>query len=125
MRADLAQAMPPDGFIANYVGWASEHVMAPPEFHLASILGAFSALLANRVVFPLGGENYPANLWLVLMASSGGKKSSAIRPALRLLDDATGGHYRLATEMTREALWARLADQPYGYIQLSEFMSFL
>ena len=122
---EVDAAIPDRGYLRQYVDYASEKTMAPPEFHLACGLAQMAVLLGNRVVFRLGGHYYPASLWLVLLASAGAKKSTAISLASRLLDGATEGRHRLPQESSREALLGLLSSRPSGYMTLSEFLGFL
>lgn len=121
----MHRAIPSEGYLADYVRFASSVTMAPPEYHLAGGLAQLAALMGNRIKFPLGGRDFPPHLWMVLLGPAGAaRKSSAVSLAFDLLDQVRPG-LRLPEESSREGLWEVLRNQPNGFLELSEFMSFM
>jgi hypothetical protein len=123
--APLDPAIPEVGFIAEYLAVQSAATMAPREFHLASALWIVGALLGPRFRIELGGHQFPATLWTVLMARSGNLKSSALKRATRLLNEATDGRLELDDPVSKEAFVDALRDQPAGFWVWSEFGEFM
>ena len=123
---DLVEAaIPPDGFIRDYVDFASGLTDAPKVFHLFCGLSLLGSALGRRAWVPgFGGQNLFPNLWLTILApSSRYRKSTAVGIAENLLRQA--GINTLPQEFSRESLISMLQQEPHSTFIWSEFGSAL
>lgn len=94
LRSDM---YPSDGFIGKYLEWMEPTTDAPRAFHLATALVILSTAIGRtyRIAHGATGGGLYSNLFFLLLADSGSRKSTAMRPARALLSPTrlwTGPH---------------------------------
>lgn len=129
-RARLGDALPREGWLADYLKVVTPMTDAPPEFHLISGMCALATAAGNRLYTESWGQNVFPHLWAVLVApSSFWRKSTAIGQAERMLHAAGRAEGApglvFPSDFTREKLVKLLAEQPSGFMAQKEFGGFL
>src|ERR1043166_1028017 len=123
--SEIADLVPQEGFLADYVAYARRHAMAPDQFHLACGLGALSAIAGSALWFPMGISRYYGTFWGVLCGPAGrARKTSAMKLAMDLVDSVIP-ELQLPSDFSREALLQLLEKQPSGVMMIDEFGGFL
>ncbi len=102
-----------------------EKTEVPPRFAIwcgiASLLGA----LERRVWVEQGVYKVYPNFYIILVAASGQKKSTAIRVAQRAIRDMEGPPKMIAQKLSKEQLISDLAESNGGIIFADELAAFL
>ena len=123
-EADAIAAVPPDGWIHDYMVHAIKQTTAPAAYHLAVGLSALAVSTPISYQHRYAGSLY-GNLYVLLVGRSGeDQKSTALaigRDIIRTADEALIGHQPGSWEGLIDAL----ADNPRQIIRYSEFGSFL
>jgi hypothetical protein len=124
--ARLRRVVGSEGFLLDYVSYATELTDAPTEFQIVGGLVALAVAAGNRVYFDQWGGRIFPNLWIVLISPSGWfRKSTAMNISKRLLIDAGLGEHIYPSQWSREALLDLVASRPAGLLSHGEFGSFL
>jgi len=124
-RKRLGDALPAEGWLADYLKAVTPLTDAPVEFNLASGLCALASSIGNSLWYDTWGQTIYPHLWAVLVApSSFWRKSTAINMAERLLREAEDSRV-LPSDFSREKLLEELAARPVGMLTLKEFGGFL
>lgn len=111
---NLEQLTPPLGFLRDYMEYMTPLSEAPDHFHLFCGLVLVSTFIGKSVFYSIAGQKKYPNLWLVLVAPSGVKKSTSINAARRLVMDADMKDRNLPNQFTSEILIPTLAKNPAG-----------
>lgn len=124
-RRRLGEALPEDGWIAEYLRAVTPLTDTPVEFSLASGLAALAGAIGNRTWIESWGQKVYPHLWAVLVApSSFWRKSTSINMAERVLRSADASRV-LPSDFSRERFLGILSNQPVGLLSLKEFGAFL
>lgn len=111
------------GFLEEYQKWATDCCDAPPIFHGFCGLGALASVMARRIRFPFGaGYVYP-NVWILLVGSSGSRKSQSMKLMRGLLQNAKSPIF--PNEFSQEKLMSLIAERKHGTFCISEFSQFM
>lgn len=122
---DFANLLPPDGFIKDYLDYASPLTEAPKIFHLSLALTILSTVVNRKIYIPFGGTSIKPNLWMVLIApTSFYRKSTAISIGIDLLRDLCP-ELLLPNDFSREAFIGVLEQYPVGLLVHYEFQTLL
>jgi len=124
-KAMVEEAIPPDGFIDQYVKYCTALTDAPKIFHLFSGLTLLSATVGRRIQTDgFGGRPLFPNLWTVILAPSSVYRKST---AIGIAEDFMGsvGLKLLPQEFSQEQLIVDLQDHPHSTFVWSEFGSAL
>ncbi len=109
-----------DGFIKDYLDYASNLTDAPEKFHIAAAFSLLSSVASN-VWMEFGAFRQKPNLWILILApTSRFRKSTVIRISenlLRQVDDSLV----LPHEWSIEALFEILQKKSVGTFYWSEF----
>lgn len=125
MIRKIEDLMPQSGLFPLYVEYARKLTDAPELFHLGTALAMFSAAVAPKVdlVYLDGKSKTPINLWVLLLAPSGDRKSTAIQIGDRTFfwdpEDPTFGDRAVPTMCvgcSPEATFDLLAKHPNGIL---------
>lgn len=77
---------PHTGFLEDYLAWIEPTTDAPRAVHVIAALSLLSVSAGRRWVTPHGGKL--PNIWSVIVADSGSRKSTAMDRAVSLADNA-------------------------------------
>lgn len=113
-----------NGFVDEYVSYASDFCDAPNAYHYFCALGTLAAVVARRCCLPFGVKDLHPNLWLLLVGSSGERKSSAIAVADYLLSRSKAAPI-FPNEFSREALMEVFQKHGSGVFMISEYSNLM
>uniref|UniRef100_A0A6M3KNV5 DUF3987 domain-containing protein n=1 Tax=viral metagenome TaxID=1070528 RepID=A0A6M3KNV5_9ZZZZ len=115
-----------NGFIENYVAFASNLTDAPLEFHLGAGLTALSTVCGSKIIYPgYGGRRQWTNLYTLLIAPSGlYRKSTSVGIAEDLIAEVDN-ELILSGEQSREKFLSLLKSNPNVLYPISEFAAVL
>lgn len=118
-------AIPEQGFIRDYVDFASSLTDAPKIFHVFCGLTLLSSIVGRRAYCPgFGGRPLYPNLWSILVApSSSYRKTTAVNIAGDFISELGGK--MLPQEFSPEMLIQEISDNPKSTFIWSEFGSAL
>jgi hypothetical protein len=111
-------------FTADYTKYASDFCDAPQAFHRFLGVAAIACAAAHRVYMPYGVKDLHPNLWMLLVGTSGDRKTSAIGITDYLLAKS-GACPVLPNEFSREALMGIFTEQQRGVFIISEYSAFM
>lgn len=121
---EILALLPTDSFVRNYVstvaGFSDTHV----GHHLAGALAVLSQLVPMDVHFPFGANPIYANVFGLLVGSSGSRKTVAVKVANATLH-AAGVPTCGPTPASREAFIDSLTEHPKRILTYTEFGDFL
>jgi hypothetical protein len=121
----LGDALPIEGWLAEFVKLAIPMTSSPTEFHLAAGLNALAVALGNRVKTRNWGQNIYPHLWTMVVAPSGNwHKTTAMNMAEELLVK-TGLDVMLPNDVSRESALSEYSKKPAGLMVFGEFGQFL
>lgn len=124
-KALMDAALPPDGFLREYVEFAADATDAPEVFHLFSGLAILAAVLGRRIYLPFGDGTLFPNVWIVLLAASSTfHKSTALSIGGRVLRHVDE-QVIFPNEFTPEVLTANLSEKPTCLMFWSEMKNLL
>ncbi len=124
-RGRLGEALPSEGWLADYLAAVTPLTDAPVEFHLASGLAALAGAVGNRMHVESWGQTVYPHLWAVLVApSSFWRKSTSINTAEGILRAAVPAS-AMPSDFSREKLLTILSENPAGLLTIKEFGGFL
>jgi hypothetical protein len=124
-QARLGDALPTEGWLAEFVKMAIPMTSAPTEFHLAAGLNALGSALGNRVKIRNWGGNIYPNLWTLVVAPSGNwHKTTSINMAEELLAKS-GLDVSIPSDFSRESLLKQVGEKPAGLLTIDEFATLL
>ncbi len=121
--APIAPAIPENGWIAEAVAELTRDSMIPPEFALATALACVAAATQGSHLWSVGASQWGTGLWMVCLASAGGRKTSAlagVTPLEELIPTQ-----RLQTSMTSESLAEAFNDSPQRWMAVPEFAALM
>lgn len=123
-EADAWWAVPPAGWVHDYMQHAVKQTTAPAGYHLATALSLLAVTTPTSYSHRYAGDLY-ANVYTLLVGRSGeDQKSTALgigREILQVVDPSLLGRQ----PGSWEGLIDSLADQPRQIIRYSEFGAFL
>lgn len=111
-------------FVDEYVAYASEFCDAPNAYHYFCALGTLAAVVSRKVSMPFGVKDLHPNLWLLLVGTSGERKSSAIAIADYLLSRSEAAPI-FPNEFSREALVEIFQRHGSGVFLISEYSNLM
>ena len=125
------EAFPANGFLGEYIKYASQCTDAPVQYHIATALSILS-IVVNRKVFINRGHKglYPV-LWVIVLGDSGTyRKTTSQNIGTDLLvdikdDGDTDGGLKGSNEFTKESLIEQLSESPRKILCFSEIASLL
>lgn len=83
--SQFASLVPARGWIHNYLNYAIQCTDAPPIFHILSSIVLVALAIASDHVLQVHGEDHPLHFFMLLVGSSGSRKSAAIKRAIRVV----------------------------------------
>jgi len=122
----IVDRIEPEGYLKDYVSWASALTDACVEFHLGVALTCLSACIGSNVYYPdYGGERKWPNLYTLLLGPSGiSRKTTCVRMGQRLVNSVDPLIIGDGIE-TREKFISYLKDQPNILWPIFEFSAVL
>jgi hypothetical protein len=125
VNLDIADLLPSNGFLKDYLDYASPLTEAPEVFHVFVGLIIMSIVVNRQIYIQFGDRMILPNLWVVLIApTSLYRKSTAIAMGTDLLR-VYKPELMMPNEFTPEALVESLKDSPIGLLVHYEFKSLL
>lgn len=119
------QLIPDEGYIRDYVDWASQATDAPLPFLFAGALATLAAAAGRRLRISFGAGHVYPNLFAVILApSSTFRKSTAVALARQVLEAACPDTI-MPDRITPESFYEMLAETPSGLFTLAEMGGFL
>ena len=113
--------VPPQGFLHDYINYASESTDAPIWFHMGSILTTIACALGftDIEVHRADGKSKTFNMqmWSAIVAQSQDRKSAAANIATRVLRKARPSSF-MANEGSVDGWFEGLLDDDVGGVQL-------
>jgi hypothetical protein len=101
-----------EGFVEEYIEWASSLGDAATQYHQAGAFTILSALLSGRVTLPTSYGPVVPNLWFMILGDTTlTRKSTAMDIATDLLEEVDGDAI-LATDGSVEGLMQGLSTRP-------------
>jgi hypothetical protein len=124
-QARLGDALPTEGWLAEFVKMAMPMTSSPTEFHLAAAISTISAALGNRIKIRKWNTTIYANVWTIVVAPTGNwHKTTSMNMADELLE-RSGLVVMLPHDGSREALLQEYGKMPAGLMVFNEFSGFL
>lgn len=121
----LGDALPRNGWLAEFVRMAIPMTSSPTEFHLAAGLTAIAAVLGNRVRMRNWGTTIYPHLWTLVVAPTGNwHKTTSVNMVTELLRH-TSLDVKLADDFGRESLLVEISARPAGLLTIDEFTTLL
>ena len=116
----------PEGFIRDFVDWASVGTDSELEFLFCSAIMALSAVCGSpKLSMKFGHQQIYTNLWLLLIAPSGFfRKTSALSASKEIIRE-TAPHRLYPDRLTPESFYETMPNQPWGVFAINEFGSWL
>src|SRR3990167_11174667 len=113
MTKSIVEQIELQGFLKDYLAFASTVTDAPEEFHLGAGLTALSTACCSRIIYPgFGGRRQWPNLYTLLIAPSGlFRKSTAVGIAEDLITEVDSSLI-LSGEQSREKFLSLLKTNP-------------
>lgn len=81
---DMLAAIPPQGFLRDYVDWGMATNDAPAAFHVAMGLALLSMACPAMMYIPSFGRRTYGNMYVLVVGDSGSRKSTALDMAVDL-----------------------------------------
>lgn len=117
--------LPPEGLFAQWRAWTDQVTDAPGVFLDVAFLQVLAAVAASRWQIPWGSGTLRPNLYSILVAGSGVRKSTALDLAKDTLDTLTSHASYLPDQVAPETLLERLSEDSQGILFASEFSATL
>ena len=126
MSKTIIDKIQPEGFIKEYLEYASELTDACKEFHLAVALTSLSSCIGSRILYPdYGGDRRWPNLYTLLLGPSGiSRKTTCVRMGQKMVNSVEPLLIADGIE-TREKFMSYLQAQPNVLWPIFEFSSVL
>lgn len=125
----LESGWPSQGFLRQYLDYATPMSEAPKQFHVGAALAIQSAILGRNVYMDFGPRHLYPNLYLVVVGKSGlPRKSTAILPVRRLVDaygQAAGTNLLLSGSISLESLFDEFQEYPVRLAIFDEIKTLL
>jgi hypothetical protein len=125
---EVADYVPPTGFVNSYVRYAIQVTDAPPLYHILAALGVVSAAVAPQTDLVFEGHPHPLHLFFLIIGdSSESRKSSSIKRAARVVAPVFEALHSPAPRLwwpavsSPEGLVEELAKEPNRLMLLSEW----
>lgn len=121
---NIVSQLPPDSFVRNYVNVVSQFSDTHVAHHVLGAISVMAQLVPNHIGFPFGANPIHANIFGMLVGSSGSRKTVAVSTARKLLKQT---HAEIVAEQpaSREALYQEVSDCAKKFIAYTEFGDFL
>ena len=119
--------IPENSFLYDFVNYCNKITDAPDVFCFGAGLIVISTILQKNTYMKWAGRNLYPNLYLLLIASSGGRKSTVLNIAKSLLKrfDTTENSLIYPSDITPEAFYYLAQIKENGTFFHSEFGAFL
>ncbi len=119
--------IPRDSFMYRFIEYCNKITDAPDIFAFGAGLTAISTVLQKNVYMTWAGSRLYANIYILLIMKSGGRKSTVLRVAKKMLEklDADDGSLIFPNDITPEAFYMVAQNRPYGSFFHGEFGGFL
>lgn len=121
-KVSLYNLIPKGTLLQDFVSHVNATTDAPDAFAFGAAMTSIAAAMRQKIYMRWGNERLHPNLYMLLIAESGGRKSTTINIAsalLRRFDDVL-----LPNEMTPEILFERLSKSATGLLINHEFGGF-
>ena len=119
-------AVPPAGFLREYVDYCASQTDAPRAFHVASGLLALSTMIHSSACMWANGSDLYPNLYVMLTGASVlDRKSTALRIAKSIVSQVVPERVPAASPGSYEGLVRSVTEQPHLSVWESEFSRFL
>jgi hypothetical protein len=111
---DSQKLTPPPGLLRDYCGYMAPLTEAPLQFHLFAGLMMLATIIQQGVHWVIADDIKYLNLWAVLVAPSGAKKSTAISRPRQILANNGFKDLIFPTQITTERLIPLLSQRNVG-----------
>jgi hypothetical protein len=121
--APIEPAIPQEGWIAESVRELTKDSMIAPEFALATSVACVAAAAQGAYLWNVGASQWGTGLWIVCLASAGGRKTSALAGIAPLEELAS--IQRLQTSSTSESLAGAFEESAQRWMAVPEFAALM
>jgi hypothetical protein len=108
--------------LEEYMSYAKEQTDAPDLFLEMAFIGVIGTLIGQKRYINFGSNGIAPNFWMVLLAPSGCRKSTANRIAIKLVKKVAPELF-IPNEFSHEKLLDLLEAQPNSMLVFDEFLS--
>ena len=119
--------IPHGSFLYHFIEYCNKITDAPDIFAFAAGLTAISAILQKNVFMKWTGGKLYANMYILMIMKSGGRKSTVLRVLKQILEnfDMEDGSLIYPSDVTPEAFYMVAQSRPYGTFFHGEFGGWL
>jgi hypothetical protein len=118
---EISKYIPENGFLRDYVQYASQVTDAPAIYHLFNGLIVLATILGNNAYIPFGPLRIYPNLYVLLLGPAAFFRKTYSISIARLIIEKVDKELLLPDEFSLEKLIEKLGENPVGLLFWPEF----